>query len=269
MVKSRKKLFNNLGTIAISLAILVGALGFMPSMVVLAQTSSTASATPAPKNNASTTTIQKYWDLFWSTLAGELNLTVGVLKSDFTTAADATIDQAVKDGVLSQATGDNLKTKVGGWISQGPSSTEGFPFFFGRGFGAGSNGTHGNFGFGDLLNPAEFAKAMNMTDQELMTDLKAGKSIDDICTEKSLDPATVKATILAAIKSQLDTAVSGGKITQAQADQIYTDASNRIDAVMSQKGTGMQNWKGMPNGKNKGSSGGASFNRNGSSGNKS
>jgi hypothetical protein len=265
MNKLRKRTIIAVGTIALSVVVLMGALGFMTSTGVLAQASSPTPSTSAPSTASTSNNIIKYWDYFWTNLAQQLNLDVSALKSAAISAANATIDQAVKDAILSQTESDNLKAKVSDLMSQGPSENNGIPFLFGRGNGADRAGGRGTFVEGVSLSPVEFAKALNMTEQELMTELQTGKSINDVAKEKNIDAATVKSTVLADVKSQLDSAVSSGKITQAQADQMVTNASNQIDGIMSQTVTAGQNWKGMPGGKNNGSSSGGRFNRNGSS----
>jgi hypothetical protein len=82
------------------------------------------------------------------------------------------------------------------------------------------------------------SKALTITTAELKTQLKAGKSVADVAADKKIDLQTVKDSILAAIKSELDTRVKDGKITQAQADTRYEAATSTIDKVVNAKFTG-------------------------------
>lgn len=86
------------------------------------------------------------------------------------------------------------------------------------------------------LNAA--AKALTITTDELKAQLKAGKSVANVATDKKIDLQTVKDAILAAIKSELDTRVKDNKITQTQADARYKKASDNIDKLVNAKFTG-------------------------------
>ncbi|MCC7364797.1 MAG: hypothetical protein IT303_10535 [Dehalococcoidia bacterium] len=60
----------------------------------------------------------------------------------------------------------------------------------------------------------------------------AGKSINTILTENSLDPAAVQADALAAIDAKLDEAVASGQLTQAQADAAFARISEKLPELM-------------------------------------
>ena len=256
MNRSRKTLFVVVGTLAVAAAMLVGTAALATSQVALAQAPSPTPTNPPSGSTTASTTLQKYWDFFWNAFSQQVNLDEARLKSGFVAAVDATVDQAVKDGIISQATGDNIKTRVGNLVSQGPAAIGNFPFLLGRGFGF-RGGRGGPFGVQVNLGTAEFAKALNMTEQALMTELQAGKSINDVAKEQNIDSATVRTSVLAGVKSQLDAAVSSGNLTQAQADQIYSNASGKIDTIMSENEATEPHGNGLPN--NNGSSGGSRF----------
>jgi hypothetical protein len=263
MNRSRKTLFAVVGTLAVAAAILVGTVGLTTTQAVMAQAPSPTPTSPSTGSAAAATTLQKYWDFFWNAFSQQVGVDVAKLKSGFVTAVDATVDQAVKDGLISQVTGDAIKTRVGNLVSQGPAASGNFPFFLGRGFGF-KGGRGGGFGVNVNLGTAEFAKVLNMTEQALMTELQAGKSINDIAKEHNIDPAAVKASVLADVKTQLDAAVKSGNLTQAQADQIYSNTSGKIDTIMSKTETTKPHGKGLPN---NGSSGSNRFRGGGNSGN--
>ncbi len=174
---------------------------------------------------------------FWNALAAKLGITVDDLKSKAAQAEQEAIDQAVKDGKLTQDQGNALKQKLN------PNSPTLLPFpgFVKPGFGRGRGnapGTPGNgattppglnrrFGFGvegaGLDNVAQLealAKVLNLSTSDLATQLRSGKTLADIATAQKVDQNTVKQTIIDTAKAQVARALQDGLITQAQADQF-------------------------------------------------
>lgn len=175
---------------------------------------------------AAAQTISPYWDVFVKSFAAHLGVDTSKLDSAFTAAMNDAIDQALKDGKITQAQADQLKSRVSGGLSSlngfGPFGRGGFFGFGGRGF------------FRANIGLAEFAKALGISQQELMSQLQTGKSIADVAKAQNKDINQVKQTVLSDLKAQLDAAVSSGKLTQAQADSIYNRASSGIDALVNQ-----------------------------------
>ncbi|MFZ1041319.1 MAG: hypothetical protein WCA79_11835 [Anaerolineales bacterium] len=86
-------------------------------------------------------------------------------------------------------------------------------------WGGSSNGTHGFH-----LGPTELAaaaQALGMTTTDLSAELKSGKTLSAIATEKNVSLQTVQQAIQTARNAQLTTlinqAVTAGKMTQAKA----------------------------------------------------
>lgn len=241
MLKSKK----TIASIAIvGVLALVGALGFAAFSVKNTLANYVAQITGTPQaNGQAQTNITKYEDLFIQSLATHLGVSVDKIKPAMQAAADDVIDQAVKDGKITQAQADQLKQEV----ASGNFPGGGF-FLHGKGFGRGF-GVKG-FGIGQGLGVQEFASALGMTPQSLETELQAGKSIADVAAEKNVSLDQVKQKVLADLKTGLDTAVTNQKLTQAQADQIYQNASSKIDQVVQQKGFvggKHRGWKGWNN----------------------
>ncbi len=92
--------------------------------------------------------------------------------------------------------------------------------------------------------PDALAKALGLEPAALRTELQAGKSIADIAKAKSIDLATVKATLVKAEKDALAAAVTAGKLTQAQADKMSANIEARIDAMLN--GSGRPGFPGGP-----------------------
>ncbi len=77
-------------------------------------------------------------------------------------------------------------------------------------------------------NTAVVAKALNMTEAELRTELQAGKTVADVAKAKSVDLSVVASALLADEKTRVAQAVTDGKLTQAQADEKLVNAQTRI-----------------------------------------
>jgi DNA-binding CsgD family transcriptional regulator len=91
---------------------------------------------------------------------------------------------------------------------------------------------------------AEAAKALGMTEAELTTELKAGKSIADVAKAKNIDLDTVIAKLTAAFKAHLDEEVTSGKHTQAEADAKLAEFKTRVTTMVNTAGLPMHGGKG-------------------------
>jgi hypothetical protein len=117
----------------------------------------------------------------------------------------------------------------------------GFGFF---GFGPGLHGGpghRGGFGFGGPgLGPrggensllAVAAEALDTTASELVTDLQAGQTLSELADAENVSTATIVNDYLAPIEETLTTAVTEGRITQAQADAMLALKKANAEAAM-------------------------------------
>lgn len=86
-------------------------------------------------------------------------------------------------------------------------------------------------------NPvATAAKALGMTEAELTTELKAGKSIADVAKAKNVDLADVKAALLAELKTHFADEVKSGEHTQAEADAKIAEITANMDTMLTTAG---------------------------------
>ena len=140
-------------------------------------------------------------------------------------ALDDQIDAAVTAGRLTQAQGDALKQRV--------ANGDGLPRF-GRGPGTGMRG--GGIVRAGLDVAAQY---LGITEATLRSDLAAGQSLAQIASSTP-DRSTegLKAALLAAAKTRLDTAVNNSRITGAQEQTILNDLSTRIDSLLQRTWTG-------------------------------
>jgi hypothetical protein len=98
---------------------------------------------------------------------------------------------------------------------------------FGEGHGPG--GRHGGPGmFGRGMDAAVLTDLLGLDQQELMTQLRDGKTLAEIATEQNVDPQDVVDALVAEATTRLDQAVTDGRIDQAEADQKLADATTRI-----------------------------------------
>jgi hypothetical protein len=86
-------------------------------------------------------------------------------------------------------------------------------------------------------NPVAIAaKALGMTEAELTTELKAGKSISDVAKAKNVDLAVVKAALTAELTAHLAEEVKSGEHTQAEADAKLAEATAKMDKMLTTAG---------------------------------
>ncbi|MEA2129276.1 MAG: hypothetical protein QOJ85_2167, partial [Solirubrobacteraceae bacterium] len=146
--------------------------------------------------------------------AKRLNVTPDKLREALSAAQDDQLDQAVKDGTLTQKQADEIKArrKQSGHVLGGPFG--GRPGF--RTDGPGFRPHHGARGavFVDL------AKSLGITRAQLEAQLRAGKSLADIAKAQGKSLDDVRATLKADAKARIDKAVKDGDLTQAQADEF-------------------------------------------------
>ncbi|MBW7456150.1 hypothetical protein ACFOLF_11640 [Paenibacillus sepulcri] len=94
----------------------------------------------------------------------------------------------------------------------------------------------GKFGMERDLSP--IATALGLTNDELMTSLKGGKSITDLAAEKSVDVQTLIDAQKAAFVEKINKELTDGKITQEQADKMIANAAARAEDIVNGKGFG-------------------------------
>ena len=151
--------------------------------------------------------------------AKRLNVTPEKLREALSAAQDAQLDQAVKDGVLTQKQADAMKA----WRKQS-GRVLGGPFGGPRGFrGPGpDSGLHRG---GIVL---DLAKALGITRQQLDEQVRAGKSVADIAKAQGKSLDDVRAAVKADAKQRADKAVKDGDLTQAQADELLSHLDDAL-----------------------------------------
>ena len=157
--------------------------------------------------------------------AQRLNVSPDALRSALSAAEDAQIDQAVKDGKLTQQQADAIKArrKQDGRVLGGVGGP-------GHG-GPGGVGGPGHLGArGAVLDAA--ATALGLAPDALRTQLSSGKSIADLAKADNKNLDDVKAAIKAAVTKQLDADVTAGRLTSAQRTDALAELDQHLDALV-------------------------------------
>ena len=163
--------------------------------------------------------------------AGRLDVDADELRDALSAAEDAQLDAEVKAGRLTQAQADAIKQmrERSGLVLGGGPGHPGGP----HGFGFGGD-RHG--GPGEDMDAA--AKALGISERKLFTQLRKGKSLQQIARAQGKDYADVKAAIRDAVETELDEAVQDGRLTQSQADDMLEHLTEGLDDGFSGRGPG-------------------------------
>jgi hypothetical protein len=173
---------------------------------------------------------KKAEDAILDDAAKRLNVAPDTLRDALSAAEDAQLDQAVKDGKLTQKQADAIKARraKSGRVLGGPG-------------GPGLRGPHGGPGFGHGFGPhhgpagaifPSLAKALGLTDTQLRDEMRDGKSIAAIAKAQNKSLDDVRSAMKADAKTQADKAVADGDLTQAQADELLS----HLDEALSHLG---------------------------------
>ena len=153
-------------------------------------------------------------------VAREKNIDLNEVITALTATFKAHLDEEVASGEHTQAEADaklaQFTTRITTMVN-----TAGLPKH-------GGNGGHGPRKF----VTAQLATTLNLTEAELQTQLRSGKTIKQIAEAQSVDIAVVKATLTADFKAHLDEEVASGEHTQAEADAKLAQFTTRLDDMV-------------------------------------
>ena len=197
----------------------------MAAMAVVMALSVSAVAfaqTPTPPQPSQSSA---YNQTFWQTLADKLGTSVDKVQQAIRDALKAVVAQALKDGKLTQTQSDDANTRIDKQLFDKPM----FGPFWGEGRHGMGRGGMGRGGFAAGAEMDAAAAKLGMTTQELMTELRSGKTLADVAKEKNVSADDLKAAIITAVTAQIDQAVKDGTLTQTQADQLKSKLGSQID----------------------------------------
>jgi AraC-like DNA-binding protein len=148
-------------------------------------------------------------------VAGQLGVTPERLSNAFKTALKNRIDQAVKDGRLTQAEATRMKAAI---------DREAVPMF-GPGFR--HHGGPGHFGRGHRgLESA--AKYLGMNEAVLRTQLESGKTLAQVARDRNKSVDGLVDALLAEKRTRIQADVKAGRLTQAEANEFVQGLRARV-----------------------------------------
>jgi hypothetical protein len=148
--------------------------------------------------------------------AEQLGVDADELSDALKKALENRVDAAVAAGSLTKEQGEALKARI---------ESQDYPLLGGGGFRFGHHGGPGGHGFGHLDAAATY---LGLTEAELRTQLSDGKTLADVAKAKGKTVDGLVSALVADEKKELDEAVSSGRLTQAQADEILENAEERF-----------------------------------------
>jgi hypothetical protein len=144
--------------------------------------------------------------------AKQLGVRPSELSNALKKALEDRVDAAVAAGRLTKEQGDALKARI---------ESGDVPLIF-PGFGP----RFGHVGhFADLATAASY---LGVTESELQSDLASGKTLADVAKAQGKSVDGLVGALVAAADKKIDAAVSAGRLTKAQADEIKADLKQRI-----------------------------------------
>jgi polyhydroxyalkanoate synthesis regulator phasin len=151
--------------------------------------------------------------------AGQLGVTPAKLSAALKQAVENQIDAMVKAGTITKAQGDALKARV---------EAGDLPLFAGphRGFGGPGGFDHHGGPFARGLDAA--ATYLGMTEDQLHQALEGGKTLAQVAKDKGKTVDGLVTALTNDAKQKLNSAVTNGRLTQAQADQMLKDLQSHI-----------------------------------------
>lgn len=105
-----------------------------------------------------------------------------------------------------------------------------------RGHGWGRGGKHGPVARerGHWVELKAIADVLNMSQQDLIAELRAGKTVADVAQEQGVDLAQIVDALVAPQEQRLQRAVESGRLTQEQADALLALKRIQIEDRLSQ-----------------------------------
>lgn len=162
--------------------------------------------------------------------AQRLNVTPNQLRSALSGAFGDQLDQAVKDGKLTQRQADEMKARIQRYGVPLGGPMGGPP---GRGGPFGGPG-HGPFGAG--LDAA--ATYLGLTRAQLGRQLTSGRSLADVARAQGKSVDGLEQALLDDATSHLDRAVADRKLTSSQRDDILRELREHIGDLVNGTGPG-------------------------------
>jgi polyhydroxyalkanoate synthesis regulator phasin len=162
-------------------------------------------------------------DAFLGDVAKRLGVQQTALENAIEDASKARVDAAVEDGRLTEEQATEIKKH----IDEGDG-----PILGGPGLGFGFGGPEHHIGI-DLRSVHQAAaKYLGMTEAQLMTAQRNGRSLETLAKNRSKDLTGLKAAMKTAAEAALDKAVKDGDLTDADRDRLVADLDDHLDRML-------------------------------------
>jgi AraC-like DNA-binding protein len=163
---------------------------------------------------------------FFDSVAHHLGISSQKLEDATKAAAIDQVEAALKEGRITQAEADALERRI---------ESGDYPPFFGPLIGPRFGPDFDRpgappFFFGEKLSSA--AEYLGLTEAELRTKLNQGQTLAQIAKAQGKSVAGLKDAMLKATKAKLDQLVEDGRLTQAEADEMYERFQSRLDDLI-------------------------------------
>lgn len=164
--------------------------------------------------------------------AQRLNVTPGELRSALEGAFGDQLDQAVKDGKLTQQQADQIKQRIARYgVPLGGPIGPGGPG--GHGFGRGGPG-HGPLGVG--LDAA--ASYLGLTRVQLDRQLRNGRTLAEVARAQGKSADGLEQALVDAARTQLDRVVADRKLTADERDRILSEIREHVADLVNGRAPG-------------------------------
>ena len=151
--------------------------------------------------------------------AKQLGIPSSKLSDALKQALSDRVDTAVAAGRITKAEGDAIKQRI---------ASEAFPLL---------GGLHPGFGHHEFFGRLETAAGyIGITEAQLRTELESGKSLAQVATAHGKSVDGLIDALVAAAKDKLDTAVSAGRLTEAQETEMLGALKDRITSAVNKTG---------------------------------
>ncbi len=148
-------------------------------------------------------------------IARNLGISVEEYDAAVETAQQEVIDEAVAEGWLTEDQAERMRERM----EEGD-----MPWIKGR------NSRFVRRAAGHSITTV--AETLDMTPQELLAELRDGRSIAEIAAEQGVDTQTIVDALMDQLREKLDEAVANGRLTQERADWILSQAETRITDML-------------------------------------
>jgi len=152
-------------------------------------------------------------------VAARLGVSPDKLRDAFKASLTARIDAAVAAGTLTPAQAAKLKERI--------ASANGLGIGVRKGLLKRHKALAGRIG-AHARKPGPIASYLDITREQLRTELRSGKSLAQIATAHGKTSAGLQTALLAPVKAALARAVENDRLTQQRADQILARLTERV-----------------------------------------